>query len=1123
MSVIVDQESRNEARLRLDANVVVEAGAGTGKTTLLTDRLLFLLLAGGPKGDGLDIVRLVALTFTEKAAGEIKVRLAVALEDILAALDQRSLPAERLRRARGIIDEAKSHFQRSEATIQRAAESALQHLDRAQITTLHSFASYLLQLFPMESGLGPGFEVDAKKMFFEELFSSEWSQWLDAELGINPPRRQAWLDVLPWVSLEDIQTLARELCRETVDLNQAGVPSPSAHREMARLAAEADALPGLYAHKPRGKIVEALQSISESLRRFTEAKASGGRFGGFRAAELPGASWPKPWTEPDRESFYEDIRRLAESTSPEAEEAVRRCVELVRPFVKDLREKYRRRGWVTFDGLLARARALVRDNRLVRESLKKKFDALLVDEFQDTDPLQGEILLYLAEKPGYFARRWADVQVAPGKMFVVGDPKQSIYRFRGADIRAYESFTGLLIKQGASRCALRTNFRSHDGLLGPVNACMESVMREEPGLQPRYLSVHPPAERPVPEGPSVELVLVENGPDGEKLSPSAASRAEARWMADWISSRGVSRQGREQAPPEGQFWYRHIALLMRSTTHLSAYLEAFKSRGIPYAVEADKYFYGTQEVLDFLNLLKALDDPSDRIALAGLLRSPLAALEDREVLALSESDGLSYVDDRWRTAGLSGSASSRVSSFWNDLRSLRERVGRVPLADLVQQIMARTNLLPLAAETYNGEQTLSNLLKFGRLAREAGDARGSSLKEFIGQIQSAMDDNVQEGESPLVDEHLDAVRVMTIHKAKGLEFPVVFLAGLSAANHGGSRSVLLSDEAGPTTGLRLPKARAADAAYAVLEIDERRREERERARLLYVALTRAREKLFLLGRAEGASAGTLAALLREGNLWPDKEDRPNFLSPDPRFKAPVNYIRAATDSSSRRLGDAVRSRADLDLPELGDRWRRRFAERDAIQGSALFVTPSSSAEGKIVTSDAGAGLMEDNSLSRRVGQLCHAVLQDWNFSGKNNLEAGLLKARNILFAGDPEADWEPVVAAGRAILKSFLAGPAAKDLSRVEVLGREIPFVMPQDNRIVRGSMDLLLRRDGKLWVADYKTDKVDMKDAARHAERYAFQGRAYAEAVKQAMNEACGFQVIFLRTGGIVDVFSPE
>ncbi len=1120
--MIADQQCRDDARLQLNANVVVEAGAGTGKTTLLTDRLLFLLLAGGPKGEGIDVTRLVALTFTEKAAGEIKIRLASALEDLLAALDRRPLPAEREKRARGIIAEAKTRFHRSDPALRAAAEQALQHLDRAQITTLHAFASYLLQLFPVESGLGPGFEVDAQKSYFDEIFSSEWSQWLDVELGENPPRRQSWLDILPWVPLADIQTLARELCRETVDLNQAGVPSDFAQKELKRYADEADALPKSYAHKPKGKILEVLRAICENIRRAAAASQKK-KFDGLCLAELPGASWPAAWVEPDLESFYKELRRLAESVSPESEEAIRLCVGLVRPFVKELREKYRRRGWVTFDGLLARARALVRDNRPVRESLKMKFDALLVDEFQDTDPLQGEILLYLAEKPGYFARTWTNVQVAPGKIFVVGDPKQSIYRFRGADIRAYENFTNLLLKQGALKCELRVNFRAHDGLLGPVNACMENVMREEAGLQPRYLSVHPREGRPVPPEPSVELVLVEKNPEEEKLPPSASARAEARWAADWIAAHGMARRGGEASPPEGKFWFRHIALLVRSTTHLSAYLEAFKSRGVPYAVEADKYFYGTQEVLDFLNLLKVLDDPSDRISLVGLLRSPLAALDDRDVLSLSEARGLNYTDENWRRAGLPASAASRVQSLWEDLRFLREKTGRVPLAGLVQQIFWRTRLLPLASKTYNGEQTLSNLLKFGRLARDAGDARGASLKEFIGQVTGAMDDNVQEGESPLVDEHLDAVRVMTIHKAKGLEFPVVFLANLSATSRGGRGQNILADEAAGATGIRLPKSGATDAAYAVLELDERRREERERARLLYVALTRAREKMFLLGQADGASSGTLAGALQEGGLWPEKGERPEFLAPGPEHRVPAAYIVAGSGAPSRRNAEAVQPRADMDFEKLAALWRRRFTERDELQGRDLFSTPTSAHDGKLFEPAEDVEPAAESSPAHLVGQLCHAVLQEWDFHGQDDLETALRRARNFLFAGNPGTDWDRVVNDSRGILKEFLAGPAAETLARAEILGREMPFVMPRDNRVVRGSMDLLLRRDGKLWVADYKTDKVSKGDAARHAERYEPQGRAYAEAVGKALGEPCGFQVIFLRTGGFVNVFSPE
>ncbi len=227
-----DQADRDRARLRLDANIVVEAGAGTGKTTLLTDRLLFRIL-GWDKPAPAAIEDVVALTFTEKAAGEIKVRLSDRLAEIAAFLSLTPQPAAAEERARRTVEELGEHFHKRGPEILERARAALEDLDKAQIGTIHSFCAHVLRLFPVEAGVDPGFAVDEGDAF-DELFASEWAAWLDDELGERPPRAALWRSLLARADLDALETLARELCSEKLDLDGHGAPDPATARRLPR-------------------------------------------------------------------------------------------------------------------------------------------------------------------------------------------------------------------------------------------------------------------------------------------------------------------------------------------------------------------------------------------------------------------------------------------------------------------------------------------------------------------------------------------------------------------------------------------------------------------------------------------------------------------------------------------------------------------------------------------------------------------------------------------------------------------------------------------------------------------------------------------------------------------------
>ena len=427
-----DLEQRLQAATDFERNLVVIAGAGTGKTSLLVERILTALGSGR-----VEIDRLGALTFTEKAAGEMRQRLAEGLERLLTVA---RTSCERDARLEG--DRAYGHLTDKLAIepsdVAGRALGALRQLDRARVETIHTFCAGLLREHPLEVGLQPDFTVDPGEMqsaVLEEL----WERFVSRELGSPAPRAELWSHVMVRFSLERIRELAFALSSFQVPESLLGPDGPE---------------------------------IPE-------------------AANLPVPSGVDSIDGP----------------------TVSQAIEVAAPFAVEARDELLRRGYVSFDGLLVLARDLLRDHPGVRESLKRSLRMLLVDEFQDTDPLQYEIVLYLGEREGRTARDAYEVELEPGRLFVVGDPKQSIYRFRGADYEAFRRAVTRIVDGGGQQLHLTANFRSVPQIIEPVNALFAdptTTCWERSDYQPDYDAIEPFLPDAA-DAPCVEVWTVDAG------------------------------------------------------------------------------------------------------------------------------------------------------------------------------------------------------------------------------------------------------------------------------------------------------------------------------------------------------------------------------------------------------------------------------------------------------------------------------------------------------------------------------------------------------------------------------------------------------------------------------------
>jgi ATP-dependent helicase/nuclease subunit A len=928
-----DQAERRKA-LESNRNLAVTAGAGTGKTTLLVEKILRKVLV-----DGVDLRRVLALTFTEKAANEMRQRLREKLE----------------------------------------AAGKAGGLDRAEIGTIHSFCAHVLREFPIEAGVAPDFKVDEGPVF-RRRFDEAWPRWLDRELGPDARRPRAWQEVLARVKLETLRELARGLASFAIP-------------------------------EERGDAEKTLRLFTaEAAREVPELAAA------LEGREAPPARKPRK-----APPLYGIALRLAQDVAARDDKLAARALALVSDFAREFRRDFLAAGYVSFEGMLALTHDLFRnpDFAGVPALLKEKYEYILVDEFQDTDPVQGEIIQRLAEGP--------DGRLVPGKLFLVGDPKQSIYGFRGADIVAYQALVDRILAEGGEPVVLSTNFRSHAGILEPVNAVFRDVIRENGRLQPRYEPIEPaPGRAPALPGPHLEIVLVEDAGAQE------SRETEAEAIAEWIDAhRGLP--------------FRDVAVLFRALTDVTLYIEALRSHGIPYVVEGEKFFYGTSEVIDFVNLLRAIANPHDRIAVAGVLRSPYGALKDQDLYA--RRDAPDYL----------AAADLPILRF---LKRWYEMSGRVSVPELIDAIFRESYALEIAQAGYHGEQATANLLKLRRKAAELEAQGGSTLREFLDGARQAIRELEEEGESPLADETLDAVRILSIHKAKGLEFPVVILPDLHRLSVRADDRVVRFDWPTRTLGVRLDGA--CDAGGAALAFLDRERRREEWKRLLYVAVTRAREVLVMLGSAQYKPETYLALLMPELERRARvvrRPYRPPSLSPPP----------PAPEGEKPDWDAFVR------------RWRERERRSEA---AGKFTSPTRLERGDDPEDPPPA----DRAIA--VGLACHRALERLDFA-----------APRVPEGTDPEA---------ARILEGFFRSAAFGELAEAEILARELPFTFRRGDRILQGVIDVVYRKGGKVYVGDYKTDKM------MQPEDYGLIREAYTEAVRRIFGEEPGFQLFYLRHGEV-------
>jgi ATP-dependent helicase/nuclease subunit A len=1110
---LADSQDRLLAETTWDRNVVVVAGAGTGKTTILVNRILNLLLR---EPNPLAITEIVALTFTNKAATEMKQRLRTQLLRLTEQADD-------------MIAIFRTRYHLSAEQVGERARTALEQMEKAQIGTLHSFAAHLLRLHPLESEIDPLFQEDDGSRF-KELFHSRWDRWLDDELGAAGPQHDRWRRVLAGTTLDDLQQFTAALAGDFVDLDELERQCRSLSLEGALrdwVAATHDRAATLLAAQDRPKrrkaeqmLAAAVQSLAVLLEQGPPGLAHVPQDDRV-ALEKDLGKAPAGW---DAAAFQEaaSIIGLAQQFLTVDQSYFQEVVTLVRPLLHQVRHGFLTSGWIAFDGLLARAKTLLRDHPAVRARIKQTYRAILVDEFQDTDPVQYEIILYLGERAGSHQTAWHDVDLEPGKLFIVGDPKQSIYAFRRADIEAFERVVEKIRAGGGGVYSLVTNFRSDGAVLDVVNNVFDRLFQPTEHVQPanERLAARP-QRKPEVSVSGAQLHLVTPGEDDEEFDVQAATRAEAEALARWLKEEllpGTTVTDRDRR--EGPLQLGHIALIFRKLTQAQVYLDALRRYDIAYISDGEKHFYRRQEIIDLVNLLRAIDNPHDTIALVGILRSPLGGMTDRDLLAFQQREGLDYQQREWLSAWNHPQA-GMVRRLYEHLAELHQLVPLRPVPDAIDLIFDRLPVLELAAASLHGEQAVANLRKIRELAEALADRPHLTLTGFVDLMMTRVSEQPDEAESALAEESLDAVRVLTIHKAKGLEFPVVILPGL----HQGSKiprkgPSIHHDWSSRCYSLRIGSR--SNLGGVLVDMKMAAREEAEQRRLLYVGMTRARDLLVLSG-GQTTKPGHDTVLSLLGEAIADEGGPSTAEHICIGTSRLTRVITPATVAARRRRQEPLSTMAPQ--PALGPILIRRHArqlEWEERRTTPRRLTPSSLAGGRPEAVLPRAATGRDADLARLVGVCAHAVLERWDFSKPRAEICTVIEQACRRYVAQDNPQLMDIVTEDLTMLfENFLSSEPYKRLQRATVLGREAPFVMPLgEGQMMEGVIDLIYRLDDRIWIADYKTDDVAAENVQTRADRYRSQADSYSRAVASALGlPSLSFQFVFLRPGIAIDV----
>ncbi len=1080
MSDFRPNDEQMAAILAIDCNVSVSAGAGSGKTKVLVERFLHILEQDLPdyRVTGklqLDAGNILAITFTRKAAGEMKERVRKSIE-------------QRLSKGK----EVNGFWQKQ-----------LESLNRAQISTIHGLCSRILRENPVEACLDPAFVV-AEEFDSVEFLESCLDRYLRRELqqqnaavsklvvvyGISGLTRLLG-DIVP--SIDDI-TAETDLLKPYRDSITA---EPDLKDRICQLIRDMILNRKDLASKT-SKTGKALELMAEMLEEICQAiKLSPADFSKLDEARSGMQA------RGGLKDYFEEINTLRTTLENIAVDKVALELlpcwqEFLTSFSSFVREQKQELDMLNYDDLENYTVELLQSRAEVRRKYQERYHYIMVDEFQDTNDRQRQLIYLLCGD---------DAEKLEGqKLFVVGDPKQSIYRFRGADVSVFARVRREIEVSGGKNLLLNTNYRTVDKILLAVNSAFRLLMGVDKNKDVYYekLANHKTGVE-VPQ-----MLLVEY--DKECGKSKFQVEAEAVAMAIEAYHEGCDYEGKQLLTPKVP--YGKMAILLRAMTHSENLAVALQARGIPYEIVDGKGFYECQEVLDMLNLLTALANRFNSLELAGVLRSPYFGLNDETLTklflqkaaclwdALQGANAVDFPEEQWVLV-------TRAAKI---LHTLREQASLFAMPELWQGVWEQISVDAVLSVQEHGANKLANVKKLRQLALEYSLQRNATLADWLDYVKRMRAAEARETTANLNAD--DAVQIMTIHKSKGLEFGTVFLPYLNSNTQADTSEIKYLRGVG--LGIKAPNPEGVLQNTNILQKvkeEDKKLDLEERKRQLYVAMTRAEDRLIMTGIVEGKKEKTLDELswlkqllqiyendslveiktiavnekagskLEQLSIQELDNEQLAFISPLPSYAE--NGPRSFSPSSLQTYLHCQRKyfyQYVLGLPQV--EVSEEHDEAAAVSGGEAAVSLVGGG------AEAGDNSSYDKLSPKDLGSIVHRALELY----KGDLEPALERAiqeNAPLYQGDE----------ARVMLEHYLASPLYKSIPKQQK--RELAFaVYEKQGLLISGIIDCLgFHEDGSLLLVDYKTGKPPV--AGEVDKGYAYQLAIYEKVARERWGRA--------------------
>lgn len=1091
-------EQQQLAVTELDVSMSISAGAGSGKTRVLVERFRALVESGRA---GID--EILTVTFTRKAAHEL------------------------IERVRKRIDESE--------IAPNIKIGLKESLSRAYIGTIHSFCTRLLKENPIEADVDPYFMV-VEELPALELLARTAEDIVLKQIKAGSPEVLALTELFGYKQLcSELQSINRTLTNKGIKIDQIQATTLKSLAEQEQLLPERisrinSALQGLAALLPEtdsnSKTYSALQEIAdhcrdwqigteqvitepaEVLKLLEHLQALGKQLKARTVKEL---ALELKQAADELIGFLTDRKTIA---------VLKTLFNLLRMVEKELRLRKDKRNMLEFSDLEEKAVDLLSGHPKILARYQNHFKQIMVDEFQDTNYRQLQLINLLA---GSESGR---------NLFVVGDPKQSIYRFRGAEVGLFGEISEQVESSGGIKHRLDENYRTREQVIKIINRLFGKLMQTSEGYSFQELIA---GRTNLLSYPQVELQLLQRDNNADLERAEAESECLARRIGELVANAGIMVSEEEDANEKLRpVKYGDIALLFRTARDMDAFAATFSKHGIPSFIVGSRGFYQTEEIRTILLVLKSAECCRDEMALAGMLRSPMFGVSDETLWLMKQAaSGLGKaIGDLEQIKGMDKFEQAKVLMARNLINDIRKLKSRFSLIEIIDRILGQTGFEYFAAMLPNGRQMIANLDKFKNMAAAYECEHYSSLGGFLEYIDKLQEKDVREQEAATEIENGDTVKMMTVHQAKGLEFPVVIIPEMHRRFN--FRDISAATIISERYGIFLKTQPHRGLLRQIAEDTERTKLEEEYKRLLYVAMTRAKDYLILSGYYQIDNKGMVKS---EPNSWLDWLLTENGVGEEPLvesleesgFKV-FNHLQSdipgAAPTAAGQSGEAEQV-IDFNLVESVAADVKEYRYRKIISPTAVmdyhfchrfyyFKYLQDVPEMKINEEYEG-GPAEHYMSAAGMGTLVHRAIElsrdlDGAREALNNLMAGIAAGETC-----PE-----LITKLDSMLAAFYENQTVQSLAATCEVRKEAAYFARIDQyTYLQGFIDQLYLADDRAAIVDLKTNVIDN---ARHLEekarKYAIQLNLYQQAVSKILGlEEVEKKLLFLRPNEMVDI----